>query len=161
MGGSRCRRARFRPLSRFLLATDPCRSTTYILFAVQVVGLKEYNVESVNLISKLIDHGMGARSMGQTGANDDSSRAHTIFEMKLKRKAEAENTAGHSNYAQAPPAGPGRAIGKLSFIDLAGSERGADTSDNDRKTRLEGAEINKSLLALKVRSPFSSSVTRF
>ena len=37
----------------------------------------------------------------------------------------------------------------MSFIDLAGSERGADTIDNNRQTRLDGAEINKSLLALK------------
>lgn len=40
--------------------------------------------------------------------------------------------------------------GKFSLIDLAGNERGADTSTSDRQTRMEGAEINKSLLALKV-----------
>ena len=39
--------------------------------------------------------------------------------------------------------------GKLSLIDLAGNERGKDTISSDRGTRLEGAEINKSLLALK------------
>lgn len=39
--------------------------------------------------------------------------------------------------------------GKFSLIDLAGNERGADTSSADRCTRMEGAEINKSLLALK------------
>ena len=37
----------------------------------------------------------------------------------------------------------------MTFIDLAGSERGADTSSASRATRLEGAEINTSLLALK------------
>lgn len=37
----------------------------------------------------------------------------------------------------------------MTFIDLAGSERGADTAKACRTTRLEGAEINTSLLALK------------
>lgn len=37
----------------------------------------------------------------------------------------------------------------MSFIDLAGSERGADTNDAGKQRRMDGAEINKSLLALK------------
>ena len=38
---------------------------------------------------------------------------------------------------------------QFSLIDLAGNERGADTMQANRQTKLEGADINKSLLTLK------------
>ena len=37
---------------------------------------------------------------------------------------------------------------RFSFIDLAGCERAADVTDTDKQTRVEGAEINQSLLAV-------------
>ena len=39
--------------------------------------------------------------------------------------------------------------GIVSFIDLAGSERGGDAKAADKQTHKEGADINTSLLALK------------
>ncbi len=78
-----------------------------------------------------IGAGLQSRTSGVTGANADSSRSHAILQLQLK---EAKTQ---------------RDFGKMSFIDLAGSERGADTIDQNKQTRLDGAEINKSLLALK------------
>lgn len=40
---------------------------------------------------------------------------------------------------------------RMTFIDLAGSERAADAVNSDRQTRMEGAEINQSLLAVSKR----------
>ncbi|XP_017002330.2 kinesin-like protein Klp10A isoform X1 [Drosophila takahashii] len=98
---------------------------------VQVVGLTEKVVDSVEEVLKLIQHGNAARTSGQTSANSNSSRSHAVFQIVLR------------------PMGTTKIHGKFSFIDLAGNERGVDTSSADRQTRMEGAEINKSLLALK------------
>ncbi|KAJ4833430.1 hypothetical protein Tsubulata_034357 [Turnera subulata] len=104
---------------------------------VCIVGLKEYRVSDVEAIRELIEKGNATRSTGTTGANEESSRSHAILQLVIKRSANGSDSK------------PARPVGKLSFIDLAGSERGADTTDNDKQTRIEGAEINKSLLALK------------
>ncbi|KAI0524349.1 hypothetical protein KFK09_003716 [Dendrobium nobile] len=104
---------------------------------VCIVGLQEFRVSNVETIRELIEKGNATRSTGTTGANEESSRSHAILQLAIKKLVDGSELK------------PARVIGKLSFIDLAGSERGADTTDNDKQTRIEGAEINKSLLALK------------
>ncbi|KAG5248687.1 kinesin-13A [Salix suchowensis] len=104
---------------------------------VCIVGLQEPKVSDVETIKDLIEKGNASRSTGTTGANEESSRSHAILQLAIKRSVDSNESK------------PPRLVGKLSFIDLAGSERGADTTDNDKQTRMEGAEINKSLLALK------------
>ncbi|XP_034997511.2 kinesin-like protein KIF2A isoform X2 [Hippoglossus stenolepis] len=96
---------------------------------VQVVGLQEKEVKCMEDVLKLIELGNSCRTSGQTSANAHSSRSHAVFQIILRKR--------------------GKMHGKFSLIDLAGNERGADTSSADRQTRFEGAEINKSLLALK------------
>ncbi|XP_077202676.1 kinesin-like protein KIF24 isoform X2 [Paroedura picta] len=97
---------------------------------VQIVGLREVRVETVNLLLEVILKGGKERSTGATGVNSDSSRSHAIIQIQMKDSAS-------------------RVFGRISFIDLAGSERAADARDSDRQTKMEGAEINQSLLALK------------
>lgn len=73
------------------------------------------------------------RTSGQTSANANSSRSHAVLQIVLRRNDRA--TTLH---------------GKFSLVDLAGNERGTDVNSYDRSTLVETAEINRSLLALKV-----------
>jgi len=98
---------------------------------VQVVGKKEEQVETVEDVMTLIRRGMSVRTSGTTSANEFSSRSHAVFQITLKKKNITKD------------------YGKISLIDLAGSERGRDTQTNDKTTLMEGAQINKSLLTLK------------
>nr|1RY6_A Chain A, INTERNAL KINESIN [Plasmodium falciparum] len=82
------------------------------------------------LILKMID-GVLLRKIGVNSQNDESSRSHAILNIDLKDIN--KNTS----------------LGKIAFIDLAGSERGADTVSQNKQTQTDGANINRSLLALK------------
>jgi len=77
----------------------------------------------------IINFGNEVRTTCSTIANDESSRSHAICQIELYNKS--------------------KVIGKLTLCDLAGSERAQDTMDNTKDRRIEGAGINKSLLALK------------
>ncbi|KAG9160083.1 hypothetical protein Leryth_005814, partial [Lithospermum erythrorhizon] len=111
---------------------------------VCIVGLQEFEVSDVQIVKDFIERGNASRSTGSTGANEESSRSHAILQLVVKKHSEVKDPR-RNNVTNLI----GKVVGKISFIDLAGSERGADTTDNDRQTRMEGAEINKSLLALK------------
>ena len=70
-----------------------------------------------------------------TKANKTSSRSHAVLQVNIKQR----NKLGlHTHEIR---------LGKLYMIDLAGSERAAQTQ-NTGKRMVEGAHINRSLLAL-------------
>lgn len=64
-----------------------------------------------------------------------SSRSHAVLQVTVENKDKNHGTDSDVN------------IGKLSLIDLAGSERASATL-NTGKRLIEGANINRSLLAL-------------
>ncbi|EDW56897.1 kinesin-like protein Klp59C [Drosophila sechellia] len=98
---------------------------------VNVVGLTQNAVQNTDDVLALLELGNSVRTSGHTSANSKSSRSHAVFQIVLRSATEE------------------KLHGKFSLIDLAGNERGADNSSADRVTRLEGSEINKSLLVLK------------
>jgi kinesin family protein 2/24 len=95
-----------------------------------IVGLVEKHTKNIEELLDIIDFGLNSRTVGITGANLDSSRSHAILQIVIKTKEK-------------------EVYSKISFIDLAGSERAVDTIDTNKRTKIDGAEINKSLLALK------------
>ena len=100
-----------------------------------VAGLKEVEVNSAEEILNLLIHGNGNRTTEATEANTTSSRSHAVFQIVCSHRE--KNSGIRAEIA----------VGKLSLIDLAGSERASKT--NNRGIRMiEGANINRSLLAL-------------
>ena len=100
----------------------------------QIYGLQEIYAGTPDEMRMIIDKGNSIRTTHNTVTNATSSRSHAICNIVIKEK----NKKNKYNF-----------FGKLSLVDLAGSERAQETQSNNRVRRAEGAEINKSLLALK------------
>ncbi|CAD8121815.1 unnamed protein product [Paramecium sonneborni] len=110
------------------LRDDPIKGVT-------IAGVTEYKAISVQQVMNLLLQGNRRRTTEATNANLTSSRSHAVFQINVTQRSKVKNTEMESMN------------GKLSLIDLAGSERGTVTENRGLRLR-EGAKINRSLLAL-------------
>ncbi|XP_031562254.1 kinesin-like protein KIF18A isoform X2 [Actinia tenebrosa] len=107
---------------------DPARG-------VCVSGLTLHKPRTAQELLGMLEFGNNNRTQHPTDANAQSSRSHAVFQVFVRQK---DRTAGLQANVR---------LAKMSLIDLAGSER-AHVSTNRGARFREGANINKSLLAL-------------
>ncbi|XP_027168312.1 kinesin-like protein KIN-8A isoform X1 [Coffea eugenioides] len=102
---------------------------------IVAAGLTQYRAYSTDEVMALLQQGNQNRTTEPTRANETSSRSHAILQVMIEYKVKdaANNIVSR--------------VGKLSLIDLAGSERALATDQRTLRS-LEGANINRSLLAL-------------
>ena len=105
------------------------------LKGVLIPSLKEFEITSSSVAKDIIDAGNSIRVMASTSANQFSTRSHAVLQINLEQKSIDSN--GINTIL----------CSKLCLIDLAGSERAAST-ENRGQRMVEGANINRSLLAL-------------
>lgn len=110
------------------LREDPSRGAT-------ITGVTELAANDVDTVMGLLHVGNERRTQEPTRANAESSRSHAILQMSVVSSRPDAKTVRVQRTS------------KLSMIDLAGSERAAET-DNRGVRLAEGARINRSLLAL-------------
>ncbi|KAH8118349.1 kinesin-domain-containing protein [Phellopilus nigrolimitatus] len=103
--------------------------------SVKVFGLVELHPTSADQIKEIVILGNSRRTQSPTHANEASSRSHAVLQVHV---AQSPRTASTTEQ---------RTMATLSIIDLAGSERAAATTNMGQRM-VEGANINKSLLAL-------------
>lgn len=102
---------------------------------VLVSGLSEMIASSQEQITNTIRLGNKRRTTEPTLANETSSRSHAVLQIIVEHKDKAAGIEAEI------------VVGKLSLVDLAGSERAANTQNKGQRL-IEGANINRSLLAL-------------
>ena len=102
---------------------------------ILIPNLSEFPINNEEELVKLVITGNSKRVMASTHANQFSSRSHAIIQFFIERRSRVRDI--RETYTQS----------KLCFVDLAGSERAA-TTENRGLRLMEGANINRSLLAL-------------
>ena len=103
--------------------------------SVKVAGLTELHPTSADEVKQIVLLGNTRRTQSPTNANETSSRSHAVLQVHVTRSPRTANVTEE------------RTVATLSIIDLAGSERAAATTNMGQRM-VEGANINKSLLAL-------------
>ncbi|KAI0896920.1 kinesin-domain-containing protein [Annulohypoxylon nitens] len=110
---------------------------------VYATPLKEEIVQSPTQLLRVIARGDQARRTASTQFNARSSRSHAVVQIVVESRERIPGGASPDNKRQALPPG-GVRVSTLSLIDLAGSEKAAESKER----RTEGSHINKSLLTL-------------
>ncbi|SMR41391.1 unnamed protein product [Zymoseptoria tritici ST99CH_1E4] len=103
--------------------------------AVSVSGLSSHKPQNVQEVMDMVIQGNSQRTQSPTAANATSSRSHAVLQVNVSSKDRNADVHEPVTFAT------------LSIIDLAGSERASATLNRGARL-LEGANINKSLLAL-------------
>ncbi|XVF11678.1 hypothetical protein REPUB_Repub08aG0048000 [Reevesia pubescens] len=102
---------------------------------IVAAGITQYRAYSTDEVMALLQRGNQNRTTEPTRANETSSRSHAILQVVVEYRVKDASINVINR------------VGKLSLIDLAGSERALATDQRTLRS-LEGANINRSLLAL-------------
>lgn len=107
--------------------------------------LKEEIVQSPTQLLRVIARGDQARRTASTQFNARSSRSHAVVQIVVESRERIPGSAAGGNESKRSGLPPGGVrVSTLSLIDLAGSEKAAESKER----RTEGSHINKSLLTL-------------
>lgn len=112
---------------------------------VYATPLKEEIVQSPTQLLRVIARGDQARRTASTQFNARSSRSHAVVQIVVESRERLPGAGSDITNKRSAAIVPGGVrVSTLSLIDLAGSEKAAESKER----RQEGAHINKSLLTL-------------
>jgi len=108
---------------------------------VIVKNLSSHKAVDATALQRLVAKAQGLRSTAATERNDESSRSHGVAIITIGQPGSLDADASSAAYSPAD--------GTLYVIDLAGSERAADSKGHSKERMDETKQINLSLMALK------------